>query len=150
VQVLTKTLSLRLLSQMEAETPALLPPELRDWQFPRIDPEWCWVVEHESAPIALVLASPAHGMLMVWRVLSTASARRTMLTWFLAAFPKILDNARLRGCVGYGSFFHDDRPEEAKLARLLQRNRGVLEPFSGTFGVAVIPGAESNAGPGDR
>lgn len=130
----------------EAQCPELLPCELRIIQFPRIDPEWCWVVEHsELGPIALLLASNCHGVLMFWRVLATAKTR-SIANWFLAAFPKILENARLRGCVGYGAFFHDDRPEEVKFARLLARHRGSIEPFSGSFGVAFISGVEG-AGP---
>jgi hypothetical protein len=131
---LTSTLTLRNLILGEDD---LLPIELRDTQFPVPDPEWTWIVEREGKPIALILTSYASGVLMFWRILSTASARLSP-NWLLAALPRILENTRLRGCVGYASFFRDSRPEEAHFARLLQRAGGKVEPFTGSFGAAPL------------
>ena len=138
---LTSTLTLRPLTPAESECPALLPPELRDFQFPLPDPEWTWIIEHNSSPVALILTSRVGAILLFWRVLSTSRAK-SIVNWLLAALPAILDNARLRGCVGYGAFFADNRPEEAQFARILQRAGGHLEPFTGSFGVATLGGAD--------
>jgi hypothetical protein len=132
---LTDTLSLRLLSAEEAATPELLPYELRNFQFPYLVPDWCWVVEENGFPIALVVTSFAHGILMFWRVLSTAKGSRN---WFLAALPRILENATQRGCLGYGTFLHDDRPAEVQIARILQKNGAVLKPLTGTQAIGTM------------
>ena len=136
MQELTKTLSLRELSRAEAATPELLPPELRPSQLPYLVADWCWIVElKDHGPIALVVTSHVHGVLFIWRVLSTAQARKLSLNWFLAAFPRIFDNAKLRGCVGYGAFLHDNVPEEARLARIMAKAGAHIEPWVGSIAV---------------
>lgn len=142
---ITKTLTMRELTPLEAATPELLPHELRSFQFPSLIPEWCWVVEKFGEPLALIVTSPVHGVLFVWRVLATAAARNHS-TWFLSALPVILDNARERGCVGYGTFLHDDRPVEAKLARIMLKHGAALEPWVGS--IAIAPIKEPDARPG--
>ena len=127
-------------SRLECSDPTLFPPELRDWGFPYLDREWTWVIEVDSTPIALVICSFAGGMLVIWRILSTSSAKRVESTWFWASLPKILDNARLRGCVAYLSMFDDAHESETQLARILTRAGGVLKPFKGMLGVGPIPG----------
>jgi hypothetical protein len=139
---LTSTLTLRELTPLEASTPELLPPELRDFQFPYLIPDWCWVVEHNGLPVGLVVTSMAHGILFIWRVLATASAKKA-LYHILAAFPRILDNARKRGCVGYGCFLHDDKPLEAKIGRILLKAGATLEPWVGSISIAPMPGDEN-------
>lgn len=141
MQRLTSTLTLRPLTIAESECPTLLPPELRDFQFPLPSPDWTWIVEHHNSPIGLILTSPVGSILLIWRVLATSSARRVS-NWLLATLPAILENARLRGCVGYGAFFHDDKPVEAHLARIFQRAGGHLEPFVGSFCIAPIGSVE--------
>lgn len=139
---LTSTLSLRELTPAEAETPELLPFELRDWQFPFLRADWCWVVEHrDHGAVALVIASGVHGILFFWRLLSTSKSPTHL---WLVSLPKILDNAKVRGCVGYACFLHDTEAE-AKLARIMARTGAILTPFLGTFGVGPI-----DAGPGDH
>lgn len=128
----------RQLTQLEASTPELLPPELRAFQFPYLVHDWCWVVEHEGQPIALVVTSAVHGVLFIWRVLATASAKREHSTWFLVSIPQILENAKVRGCLGYGAFLHDDRECETQLARILQRNGATLEPWVGSVAIAPL------------
>jgi hypothetical protein len=130
MQKFTSTLTLRKLTPLEAITPELLPPELRDFGFPYLIPNWCWVVERRGDPIVLVVTSMAHGILFFWRILSTASGRRGSLNQMLAALPAIIDNARLRGCLGYGTFLSDS-PTEAKLARIIVKQGGAILPFTG-------------------
>lgn len=139
MQQLTTKLSIRELSKSEAETPELLPPELRASQLPYLVPDWCWVVEHiDGGPIALIVTAHVHGILFIWRILAIAKARTIARNWFLAALPRILENAKLRGCVGYGAFLHDEVPAEAKLARIMSRSGAALEPWIGSIAVNTL------------
>lgn len=135
-----KLITLRHPTAAECRDPSLMPRGLRDWGFPYLDSEWSWVVEYEGVSIALILTSFAGGLLVFWRVLATTTAKRVCSTWFMSAIPRILDNAKLRGCVGYLSLFEDTHSSETKLARLVAKTGGVLRPFSGTLGVGVISG----------
>lgn len=132
--------SVRQLTRIEALDPSSLPLSLQPHGFPYLDPEWAWIVEHSEVPIALIVTSFAHGMLVIWRVLSTAKAKSVSGAWFLASLPIILDNAKQRGCVGYLSMFEDSHPSEPKLARIMSRSGGVIRPFVGTLGVGAIGG----------
>ena len=149
---LTSTLFLRELTQAEADTPELLPPQLREWQFPYLRADWCWVVEHrDHGPISLIITAPAHGILFFWRLLTT-SAARSSTHHLLASLPKILENAKVRGCVGYACFLHDHKPAEVKFARILARHGAILTPFIGTLAVRPLFGVEEaiDAGSGDH
>lgn len=123
----------------ESQDPHLLPPELRGHGLPFLDPEWCWVVEHDGQPIALFVSSFVHGLLVFWRLMATAKAKRVSVNWFLLAFPQILDTVKQRGCVGYMTMLQDGRPQEAKLARMVMRHGGLIEPFSGSLAVRFFP-----------
>jgi hypothetical protein len=128
---------LRNLTAAEAECLTLLPPELREVGWPKPDPAWIWVVENHRGPIALVMGSYVSGVCVFWRILTTASAKAN-INWALAAFPSLLENIRDRGCVGYAAFFHDSKPEEAHLARLMVKAGGVVEPFNGSLSVVPL------------
>lgn len=134
---LTSTLSLRQLTQLEADTPELLPHELRAHQFAYLVPEWCWIIERSGEPIALFITSHAHGTLFIWRILATESAKAS-LNWLLVSYPAVLDTAKQRGCVSYGAFFQDGRPEEVKLNRIMQRCGAIVQPWSGSLAVAQL------------
>lgn len=144
---LTSTLSLRELTQAEADTPELLPPQLREWQFPYLRADWCWVVEHSShGPISLIITAPVHGILFFWRVLTTSSAKSST-HHLLASLPKILENAKVRGCVGYACFLHDQKPAEAKFARILARTGAIITPFLGSLAVKpLFEGEDAGSG----
>ena len=128
----------RQLTRLEASDPTFLPLVLRAHGFPFLDAEWCWVVEHEDKTIALIVCSFAHGMLVLWRILATPDAKRVCRSWFFRALPIVLDNARQRGCVGYLTMLEDHHPACVKLARIVARTGGVLIPFVGTLGAALI------------
>jgi hypothetical protein len=131
-------MNVRLLTRLEAADPTFLPPALRLHGFPFLDPEWCWVVEYEGRAIALTVCSFAHGMLIFWRILSTPEAMCVCRSWFYRALPIVLDNARQRGCVGYLTMLEDHHPACVKIARIVARTGGVLVPFIGTLGAALI------------
>jgi hypothetical protein len=134
VMRITEELTLRPLTKLEADTPELLPPELRVYGFPYLLPEWCWIVEKNGLPIALIVTSMVHGILFFWRVLATASAKKA-LYWFLACMPQIIENAKTMGCLGYGTFLSDDKPQEVKFARILSRLDAKVIPWVGSLAI---------------
>jgi len=119
-----------------------LPAPLLDTGMPFLDPEWVWVVtpEHNNLPFAIVVGSFAGGWLVLWRLLSVKPRPQGVAAhWFLEAMPKVFDNAKESGCVGVLSMFSDDKPNEARLARLFAKMGGHLLPFKGSVGMAKIP-----------
>lgn len=126
-----------------------LPPDLQDTGMPFLVPEWVWVVEPVSplgpfapaqSPFALIVGSFAHGWLVLWRVLAVSPLPSTIpLNWFLEALPQVFAEARQRGCVGFLTLLADDRPEEVKIARILQRMAGAaILPFQGSIGAGFL------------
>jgi hypothetical protein len=90
--------------------------------MPYLVEDWAWVVEADDypTPFTLVVTSFAHGWLVLWRVLAISPLPSIVpLTWFLEALPQVFAEARARGCVGFLTLLSEDRPEEAKLARIV-------------------------------
>ena len=138
----------RNLREGEAST---LPPALLNTGMAYLIPEWAWVVEPSSPlgpfapappPFALIVASQAHSWLVLYRILSLpALPPEIPLTWVMEALPQVFAEARRRGCVGFLTLLADNRPEEVKLARIVQRLAGAtLLPFQGSMGVGVLTG----------
>lgn len=121
---------------------ATLPAELLNTGTPFIDPQWAWVVEADDSPspFALVVTSFSHGWLVLWRVLAVAPLPSSIpLNWVMEALPQVFDAAVARGCVGWLTFLADDRPQEAKLARIVASLPGAsLLPFQGSMGVGLL------------
>jgi hypothetical protein len=124
---------------------ATLPAALLDTGTPYVVPEWAWAVEIDSsAPFALIIASFSHGWLLLCRVLAVSPLPPEIpLTWVMEALPQVFAEARLRGCVGWLTFLADDRPQEAKLARIVALLPGAsLLPFYGSMGVGLLAQVE--------
>ena len=129
-----------------------LPAALLDTGMPFLVPEWVWVVEPVSVlgpfdpiqpqPFALIVTSFSHGWLVLWRVLALSPLPPAIpLNWFLEAIPQVFAAARQRGCVGFLTLLADNRPEEVKMARIIQRLDGAkILPFQGSMGVGTLIG----------
>jgi hypothetical protein len=146
---------------------ASLPSALLDTGMPYLDEQWTWVVEAAGpprrgvgsaatgeldTPFALVVASFAHGWLVLWRLLAVSPLPPTApLNWFTEAHPLIFAEARRRGCVGFLTLLADDRPEEVKLARIAVRLAGgTLIPFQGALGVGTLDIERDTANNGNK
>jgi hypothetical protein len=129
-----------------------LPAALLDTGMPFLVPEWVWVVEPVSIlgpfdpvqpqPFALIVCSFAHGWLVLWRILALSPLPSAIpLNWFLEALPQVFAAARQRGCVGFLTLLADNRPEEVKMARIIQRMAGaMIMPFQGSLGAGSLAG----------
>lgn len=129
-----------------------LPLSLLDTGMPYLDPPWVWIVEAEvetfdlstpPAPFALIVTSFAHGWLVLWRVLAASPLPPAIpLTWFMEALPQVFAEAAKRGCVGFLTLLADDRPAEARMARIVASLPGCsILPFQGSMGVGPLAGA---------
>ena len=127
-----------------------LPAELRNTGMAYLIPEWVWLVEPASllgpfapsAPFAIIVASQAHSWAVLWRILALSPLPPGIpLNWFLEAIPQVFAAARQRGCVGFLTLLADNRPEEVKMARIIQRLDGAkILPFQGSMGVGTLIG----------
>ncbi len=127
-----------------------LSPALLDTGMPFLVPEWIWVVEPPNplgpfsssppAPFALIVTSFAHGWLVLWRVLAVSPLPSSIsLNWFLEALPQVFAEARARGCVSFFTLLSDSKPEEVKMARIVQRLAGAaILPFQGSIGAGLL------------
>ena len=155
---MSKTVHVRNLREGEQAT---LSAALLDTGMPYLVPEWAWVVEltasddpiailtkPPSAPFAIVIASFAHGWLVLWRIIALSPLPSGIpLNWFLEALPQVFAAARARGCVGFLTLLADDRPEEVKMARIILRMaKGRILPFRGSMGVGLLPEIEAEIG----
>jgi hypothetical protein len=135
------TLAVQVRNLREGEVD-ILPPDLLDTGTPYLVPEWVWVVETigQVAPFALVVASFCHGWLVLWRILAISPLPPGIpLNWFKEALPQVFAEARQRGCVGFLTFLADNRPAEAKMARIIARLAGgTVLPFQGSMGVGLL------------
>jgi len=130
----------------------VLPLALLNTGMPYLVPEWVWVVEPAGplgpvalpAPFAIVVASFCHGFLVLWRVIDISPLPPGIpLNWFKEAMSQIFAEARQRGCVGFLTFLADNRPAEAKMARIIARLAGgTVLPFQGSMGVGLLSKVE--------
>lgn len=113
-----------------------LPDELR-LNFPKLDPDWIWVVDGHDGPVAALYGADLHGFAYLARLAVLPKAPSSVL---VLLFRKMVSDLRERG---YGSFMcwlSATRVPEMKLARLIQRLGGGLSAESGWFGAARIDG----------
>lgn len=145
---MSQAIHVRNLREGEATT---LPQALLDTGMPFLDPQWVWVVEpvnllgpfaSSQLPFALIVGSFAHGWLVLWRALALSPLPHGIsLNWFLEALPQVFAAASARGCVGFLTLLADNRPEEVKMARIVQRLAdAAILPFQGSIGAGLLPG----------
>ena len=150
---MSQAIRVRNLREGESST---IPAALLNTGMPYLVPEWAWVVESDEHPdpFALIVCSFAHGWLVLWRIIALSPLPSGIpLTWFLEALPQVFAEARPRGCVGFLTLLSDSRPEEVKMARIVQRMAqdgaaAAIMPFQGSLGMGMLPGVEF--GPGEE
>ena len=103
-------------------------------QLGTLDPEWLWVAERAGTPLGCVLASHAHGVAVIWRVVAPGPDSALVTRRLLHAF---LRDLRYRGLRGYVAMLNLDVPTQRKLARIIQRAGGSASP---TTNLTVMAG----------
>jgi GNAT superfamily N-acetyltransferase len=87
----------------------------------QIDPDWVWVLDVDGTIKGVLVASPAHGVAVVWRVVVEPGASSMGLGKLLRAF---LRTCRQRGIRGYLTMLSLSRETESRLAKILEHSGG--------------------------
>lgn len=95
--------------------------ELGFEQLGKIDPMWVWVAERFNQPLGALVASEAHGVAVIWRVVALGPDAATITRRLLHCF---LADIRLRGLKGYLTMLNRAVPAQDKLARIIERAGG--------------------------
>jgi hypothetical protein len=92
-----------------------------------LDPEWVWVAERSGTPLGALVASPAHGVAVIWRVVAPGPDSALVTRRLLHAF---LRDLAPRGLVGYLTMLNLDIPTQGKLSRVIERAGGKRSPVT--------------------
>ena len=85
----------------------------------KLDHPWVWVVERHGEIEGVLVASPCHGMAMIYRLMCDGPV--SSLTKLLRGF---LRDIRQLGFVGYMTFLDPERKVERKLMKVIKRAGG--------------------------
>jgi hypothetical protein len=129
------TVSARQLSPFE-----VLPEELRTQVFPpdppyTLDFSQVWVAESEGRVCAFLVTAIAHELAVFLRIAATKDAPHM---WAVVLLRRALSDLKQRGCQGFLVLLSDSKPMEQKLANIVLRYGGAIEPVTGSWGAARI------------
>jgi hypothetical protein len=112
-----------------------LPPELKTgYERGNSMPEWIFLAEEDGQPTAILVAAPAHIVVVLMRVVATPKAKVTALRSLLLYF---LETIRERGYNGYFVMINPEIQQEAALGRIVEATGGVKIPEPHYFCVGV-------------
>jgi hypothetical protein len=101
----------------------VIPPEL-EAAFDilgQLDPDWVWVLDIDGKIRGVLVASPAHGVAMIWRIVVSPGASSMALGKLLRAF---LRDCRARGVRGYLTVVSLAGESQARLAQIIEHAGG--------------------------
>lgn len=96
----------------------------------KVDADWQWVLVYEGKVVAQMLATNAHGVLMILRLTALPNAP---LGWAVRMFRHVLKECHDLGMIGYLTFLSDKQKPEQSLMRIVSRHGGYLVPVSGAW-----------------
>lgn len=102
----------------------------------QLDPDWVWVLEEGTRITGVLVASPAHGTAMLWRISISKQASRVSLVRLLRAF---LRDSRSRGIRGYLTVVSLDNKSQSQLARIIERSGGKVIQSGMTMLASSMP-----------
>src|SRR5438132_1622099 len=84
----------------------------------QLDPAWVWVAEGEGRPVAVLAASSAHGMFVLWRLVAAEDAPKNAV---LCVLKHAFQDAREMGLGLFVTMLTGDEQRATKFARILGR-----------------------------
>lgn len=90
-------------------------------QIGKLDPNWVWVVDEGGEITGALIASPCHGIVALWRIVSRPGSSPVNVRKVLRKF---FVDIRERGYLGCIVFLDPLNETEAKLARFAKRVGG--------------------------
>jgi hypothetical protein len=82
----------------------------------QLDPDWVWVLDCAGTIKGVLVASPAHGVAMIWRISIAKDASNMALVRILRRF---LKDCRKRGIRGLLTAVSPNRDSEKRLASIM-------------------------------
>lgn len=95
-----------------------------------LDHEWVWLAEHHGQCVGILIAAPAHSILLIFRITLTSTAPAAAALLLLR---RAFRDARARGCAGWMSVLADQSPAEVRLMRIAMRVQATCIPMSGMW-----------------
>lgn len=86
-------------------------------QLGQLDPSWVWIAERRGRMIGCIVASPCHGVALIWRVVSKDGCLLPMLRQFMR-------DCKTRGLRGYMTLIDEKVKEQKKLQGIIERGGG--------------------------
>lgn len=94
-----------------------LPKELRTGYEATAMPEWIWIAERNGYPVGILVAAPAHGVVILMRLATTPDAEGTdVRTLLVAAFREM----KMRGYRGYTTWLDPTKEPENAFIRIIR------------------------------
>lgn len=95
----------------------VLPAALQTGYEKTEQPDWIWVVERDGKPVAVLVTSPAHIMVILIRILATPEAQGAdVRSLLLHAFREM----RARGYKGYTTWLDPTKAPENAFIRIIR------------------------------
>lgn len=82
---------------------------------PLQQPEWVWIAERDSTPLAILITAPMQGVVMLLRIYVKDNSPNSIL---VGLFRKSLADMYSRGYTKYVVFLDKDQPECKKLLKI--------------------------------
>lgn len=85
------------------------------------DPRWIWIAALDDAPVAVLVAAPAHVTVILMRLIVLPAASAAIAPLLRHA----LDECNARGYLTYVTWVDPSRPVEASLLRIVRASGGM-------------------------
>jgi hypothetical protein len=103
----------------------------------QLDPDWVWVLAQDEKIKGVLIASPAHGVAMIWRITVAKDASQMALFKLLRAF---LRDARSRGLRGYLTIVSPSSESQKRLTGIFEKAGGQVVESGMTMLASPVPG----------
>ena len=105
----------------DTDYPMLSDFELGFDHLKQLDKQWVWVAETYGKLVGVIMASPVHGIAMVWRLQTLPDQPFSVLAKLLRTF---IADIRQRGYSGYMTLLNTNVDKQQKLANIVERTGG--------------------------
>jgi hypothetical protein len=100
-------------------------------QLGRLDHNWVWIAERRGQIEGCIVASPCHGVALIWRLVSFAGS-----AGMLPLCRRFMKDCKARGIRGYLTLVDPEVKTQARLMRVILRGKGKV---AGTFHLMASP-----------
>lgn len=88
-------------------------------QLGQLDPSWVWIAERRGQMTGCIVASPCHGVALIWRLVSLPNSN-----CLLPMLRQFMRDCKTRGIKGYMTLIDEKVSEQKQLQRIIERSGG--------------------------